>query len=144
VLISIGISLCEDDFRILYKIFEKIFTDFFIAEAWVSTRISPSFSSSRQLWFFRFISFYKLLLTFVSRKLENRQELVLLLVQAVNYNFLWFKNFLKSTAKAKKLTWKVKSQDLNSNSLMERQNFCGSLRINWTIRPNLTFACIIG
>jgi len=29
----------------------QVLTDFFIAEAWVSTRISPSFSSSCQLWF---------------------------------------------------------------------------------------------
>jgi len=36
------------------KSFDITFTDFFIAEAWVSTRISPSFSSSRQPWFFWF------------------------------------------------------------------------------------------
>jgi len=83
------------------------FTDFSIAEAWVSTRISHSFSSSRQLW------------------------------------FSWFYKLLKSTAKAEKLTWIVRSQDLSSNNLMRGNIIRGSLRINWIIRPNLTFACII-
>jgi hypothetical protein len=98
---SIGISLCEDNFQILKKII-KIFTDLFIAEAWVATRISPSFSSSRQQWFSWFI-------------------------------------FYRSSAKVKKLTWIVRSQDLDSNSLMRGYNICGSLRINWIIHPNLTY-----
>jgi len=85
---------------------------------------------------------WKLLLTYLSRKLENQQELVILLVQAVNNNFFWSKFSLDQQQKQKKLTWILKSQDLNSNSLMERHNVCGSLRINWIIHPNLTLTCI--
>jgi hypothetical protein len=81
----------------------KIFTDLFIAEAWVATRISPSFSSSRQQW------------------------------------FLWFIFTIDHQRKQKKLTWIVRSQDLDSNSLMRGYNICGSLRINWIIRLNLTY-----
>jgi hypothetical protein len=79
---------------------------------------------------------------FASRKLEYRQELVLLLVQAVNNGFLNFIS-LKLTAKVEQLTWIVRSQDLSSNSLMRGNSIRGSLRINWIIHPNLTFACII-
>jgi len=112
--ISIGISLCEDNFRIFLKILYKKIRLIIIS-----------------------------LLTFLSRKLEYQQELVLLLVQAVNYDFWDLYLFYKSLAKAKKLTWIVRSQDLDSNSLMRGYNICGSLRINWIIRPNLTLVCII-
>jgi hypothetical protein len=43
------------------------------------------------------------LLTFFVRKLEYQQELVFLLVQAVNYDFLT-RIFIPLSAKAKKLT----------------------------------------
>jgi len=57
--ISFGISLSEDNSQYYNKISFYIFTDFFIAEAWVATRISHSFSSSRQLWFSVFKTFLK-------------------------------------------------------------------------------------
>jgi hypothetical protein len=41
-----------------------------------------------------FNKFKFFLLTFISRKLEYQQELVTLLVQAVNYDFLNSKTFL--------------------------------------------------
>jgi hypothetical protein len=45
---SFGIPLGEDNFQYNLKRAPFLFTDFLIAEAWVSTRISLSFSSSRQ------------------------------------------------------------------------------------------------
>jgi len=93
--------------------------------------------------FQRLLKFKKNLLTSFSRKLEYRQELVLLLVQAVNYDFWNEYSLHVSKQMQKKLTWIVRSQDLDSNNLMRGYNICGSLRINWTIHPNLTFVCII-
>ena len=46
-------------------------------------------------------------------------------------------------AKAEKLTWIVRSQDLSSKNSVRWNTICGALRINWTIRPNLTSTCII-
>lgn len=40
-------------------------------------------------------------------------------------------------------TWTVKPQGLSSKNSVRWNNICGALRINWTIRPNLTFTCII-
>jgi hypothetical protein len=61
--ISFGISLSEDSSQFCNKMPFCIFTDFFIAEAWVATRISHSFSSSRQLWF----SVFKTILEYTTK-----------------------------------------------------------------------------
>jgi hypothetical protein len=46
-------QLAKATFNVFKKCYDH-FTDFFIAEAWVSKRVSHSSSSSRQLWFFLF------------------------------------------------------------------------------------------
>ena len=60
-----------------------------------------------------------LLLTFISRKLEDQQELVTLLVQAVNYDFL-LQTLFGVIAKAEKLTWSVRQKIYTQRTKLEK------------------------